>query len=114
MSKYVSATDGMPPRQLNRLVAKIKDYDPGKEEVVMSKWKDESRKDEIVASKIRFGQFRLSVHHCVGCGDEWVGTCYGLFNCVSLSAQTMELAKKEATAKLKGLLEAALGQIENK
>ena len=78
----------------------------------MAKWKDKLKNGEIDGSEIRFGAFRLSVHHHIAHKkDEWLSSCGYLFNCRPLQSKDIRLAKVQAKAILQVILQGAVDEI---
>lgn len=78
----------------------------------MSEWKDKFRRpgdEEPEGSEIKFGCFRLCVHHYFGCPKEmWFGSCYpDVFSQVELKSTILGEAKSQAKAMLQAKLEEA-------
>ena len=74
----------------------------------MIKWEYEQRHGETTAAVAKIGNFRLSVHRYVGCGDIWFASCYGPFDRTTLASKDLHEAQCQAAAKLQVILEEAL------
>ena len=72
------------------------------------KWIDKKRAGEIKSSEIRFGEFKLTVHHYMGCGDIWFASFAYIFNKVELASKDLDEAKCQAVAKCQVILQEAL------
>jgi hypothetical protein len=61
-------------------------------------WSDKTdRTGKISQADAIVGDFRLCVHHYMGCGDTWFfSVVHGPFNQVELKAKTLSAAKQEA------------------
>ena len=61
-------------------------------------WSDkEDRTGKISQADAVVGDFRLCVHHYMGCGNTWFfSVVHGPFNQVELKAKTLSAAKQEA------------------
>jgi len=77
----------------------------------MPEWKDETGSEGVKASRIRIGMFRLSIHHYVGCGDEWFASCGYLFSRLSLKGQDLVSLKSQALNKLENIIKEASDDI---
>lgn len=82
----------------------------------MAEWKDETKGWDppiVKASRVRFGQFRLSVHrHMDYPKDTWLTSCAYLFTCHELAGKEISEAKCQAKAYLKAVLKNALDETE--
>lgn len=74
-------------------------------------WEDQFRKGELTGSEIYFGNFRLAVHHWVGCGDVWFASCYGVIDRRTLDSTSLPEAKNEGKTMLQMILEEAIEAI---
>jgi len=77
----------------------------------MSKWKEETRNGEVVGSEIRFGIFKLSIHHYFGCGEQWFASCSYVFDRMPLASDKLLEAKGQAIAMLQTKLQKAIDEI---
>jgi len=71
-------------------------------------WEIERRDGKITATTVKVGQFKLSVHHYIGCGDIWFMSCYGLFDKAELGVMPLNNAQAMAMTKLQIVLEEAM------
>lgn len=78
-------------------------------------WKDKegmwNGKTGVKESTIYLGNFKLSIHHYIGCGDDWFSSCGNLFSQISLSGQDIPDLKKQAVSELENILTDALNDI---
>lgn len=80
----------------------------------MNKWEDETKgyPPVIKGSRIKFGNFKLSVHHYKGFPeDQWFVSSPYIFDCISLESKDLNEAKTQAKAMLQLVLQDAIKEI---
>jgi len=78
-------------------------------------WTDKvgHKTDKIEQADAVVGDFRLCVHHYMGCGDTWFfSVVHGPFNRIELKAKTLPAAKQEAGKLFHGCLRKAMLDLE--
>ena len=80
----------------------------------MAKWKDKTKledSNEVIGSEIQLGEFRLEIHHYIGCGEDWFISCGHI--CHPMDGKDIAFLKTQALIKFELLLNEAKEDIPN-
>ena len=76
-------------------------------------WSSNRRNEKEIGAWTEIDDFKLSVHHYIGCGDIWFMSCHGIFDRTELGEMSLNDAKVMAAARLQLKLEKAIKVITN-
>ncbi len=56
-------------------------------------WDIERRNGKEICATAQIDNFRLSVHHYMGCGDTWFMSCYGIYDRTELGDMPLTMQR---------------------